>query len=276
LLSIDENSIIYAITNPETLIDISNSTFKNVFSEKSAIKLILSHIRIQNVHFHGIYGKMSANFLTVMYSDAVLNSITFNNSNNDLKIAKFIIEGSDLGLLDLNYNSKIIVTDAKLYGIRASKEAILKTSKESVVVINGSTYIENCTSGLLKVGISLTQANQFEISDTTFVNSNGIYIEYMIKNHFKIDNIKFIDNKLRLGLVVYESVGKLKNSNFEKSTKFTRISFNAHGSTVLIEGDKFLTNIEIDNCTFSNQSSIYGGAIDLKKANSVEIKNSLF
>lgn len=86
VLSILENTIIYAITNPQSVMEISNSTFKNVFGEKSAIKLILSDIKVFNVSFYGVYSKMSANFISIMYSEVVLRNITFDNSFNDMGI----------------------------------------------------------------------------------------------------------------------------------------------------------------------------------------------
>jgi len=122
-----------------------------------------------------------------------MKNTIFDNSLNNLNIFQKIIEGSDLGFLDLSYNSRITLTGVKLYGIRALKMSVIESSKESQIEINGNTLITNCSSTLYRYSISLTQPFIFEMSDTTFINSNGIYIEFMDKKVFKLTNVKFYD-----------------------------------------------------------------------------------
>lgn len=143
---------------------LDNCEVVDTLSEQSLFQITFSSIKVKNSILRSNYAKLSAHVFSLIQSSASIQNTLIDNSLNDLNIPYGIIMSQD-GLATLNQQSQVYFEKTTIKGMRALQYAILQAYAESIVVINGSSRIENCTNSYS--AISILQAVKFEIHDTT-------------------------------------------------------------------------------------------------------------
>lgn len=217
IVSLIQTSLIFSIQNPDGLVELDNCTVQNTLSEQSLFQITYSSMHVKNSRIITNYAKLSAHVLSSIQSDIYVYNTTIDNSLNDMGIPYYIIMSQD-GLGSLNYQSQIFFENVTISGMRALQYAVIQSSSDSVIVINGSSLITNCTQSTSS--FSTLQASKFEIRNTTFLNTDVISITNQLRNAFIIENVKFEWNIKEYGeppqrLKLTDCKGLIRNTTFQ-------------------------------------------------------------
>lgn len=95
-----------------------------------------------------------------------------------MKVPAAILEAPEAGFVNLNYQSELIMTRTSVQGLRAQTDSFLRSTVKSIIVLNGSSSIDNCTAPIQGSGgaISVLSAKVFIIDDMKISKSNKIKI----------------------------------------------------------------------------------------------------
>ena len=157
-------------------------------------------------------------------------------------------------------------------------------------------YITNCEFkekyDHSRGGVTITEAAEVIISNSTYTNYSGRSLELWDINHLELVNCIFIDNKnaLEVGSVnqlyvinsyFFNNVGtvvlvKDTSSLFINDSTFINNSGSVGGGVILDSYNNKL-NAFITNCKFiDNESGNYGGAITIQSARTIRIFHTTF
>jgi len=201
------------------------------------------------------------------------NNITFNNRNLTIKgIGNVTIDAQNLGrMFNITGNSNITfininfingnITDTST--ISSYGGAILKTG-------NGTLNIINCTFNNNRANwggaVYFTGGGDFNAYNSNFTNNIANLSAYSTGGAIALNQNNDTDDA-NTGFHTY----KLINSNFINNTA------NNNGGAILFQSPNYEKLIEIDYCSFINNSALYGGACSLNGGYEDPIvNNSLF
>ena len=152
----------------------SDTTVVNCVFTQSLIGLTFAHMEANNVTFLHNYGSVSTNGISMIQSNATLDSIYADNMENPNSISSEFIFGVHAGFISMNYQSTLNLKNSTLKNLRGFNAASISSTGMSSMNISDGTVMSNLTSDY--VNLEIVAPLFFMISDSFLTNTNGIYI----------------------------------------------------------------------------------------------------
>jgi len=282
----------------EPSLTFSDSEIRDNWATQDTIHILRSSLIVLNCDMLDNYSHEVTHGFTMVASEVYLETTRISNSlAMKRKLEKLQLSSVDTGYFNLYLQSELhLSNNTEVKNLLAQKQSVLSAiSQSSFTTTNDVRFIDNKSSNTEGYTMSFLNTNKVDIEETIFsgneqTNINieaaslGIKNSTFTKGQRSHVAAKFADVRM-YGVNFYNSTDETAKGHAVSCISCTNLqiysssfdNLSADRGTAIRIKDQMDGNSEIIGCTFTdNKARTRAGAIDLKRAGEVLIKNNTF